>query len=130
MNAVTILGHRGHTVVRTVFPRNADLAGLRAVLAQTQAVYLEQPQGSILALVEFEDREFDQETIDLMETVAKANGQLVKATAFLGITGPQQALFKAMISITGRKARLYDSETAALDWLADEAEDPGLFPGF
>lgn len=126
MPNVQLINHQGHTIVKTTFPPEADLTGLKAVLSETGAAYARFPVGSVLALVEFGEREFDQATIDLMEAVAKANAPIVKATAFLGVTGPQKALFKALISITGRRASLHSNQKQALEWLAeaDADEDP------
>lgn len=123
---VATLVHQGHTIVKTTFPQGADLAGLKAVLAETAVVYAKLPAGTILALVVFEGQEFDEVTINLFEGVAKANAKVVRATAFLGVKGPQKALFNAMISITGRKGRLFDNEQDALAYLAeaDHDDDP------
>jgi hypothetical protein len=130
MKPVTVLEHRGHKIVQTRFAQGTDLNGMRTVLAETGAVYAGLPMGSILALVVFEGQEFDQPEIDLLEAVARANAQAVKATAFLGVSGPQRALFNAMISITGRKGKLFDVEPAALDWLVECAGDADPLAGF
>jgi len=127
MPAVTVFDHQGHPVVKTVFPREADLATLKVVLAETGVVYSRQTAGSILALVVFEGQDFDEVTINLFEGVAKANAQVVRATAFLGVNGPQKALFNAMISITGRKGKLFDAEQDALAYLAHAARDEDIF---
>lgn len=123
---VSTLVHQGHTIVKTIFPQGADLAGLKATLADTAVTYAKLTPGTILALVVFEEQEFDEVTINLFEGVAKANAQVVRATAFLGVTGPQKALFNAMISITGRKGRLFDTEAQALDYLVEADHDDPL----
>lgn len=130
MKPVTVLEHRGHKIVQTRFALGTDLNGMRAVLAETGAVYAGLPTGSILALVVFEGQEFGQSEIDLLEAVARANSQAVKATAFLGVSGPQRALFNAMISITGRKGKLFEAEPEALEWLVGSANDTDPLAGF
>jgi hypothetical protein len=129
MKPVTVLEHKGQKIVQTRFSRGTDLNGIRSILAETGAAYAGLPSGSILALVVFEGQEFEQAEIDRLEAVAKANAQAVKATAFLGVSGPQKALFNAMISITGRRGRLFDDEPAALDWLADAASEADPLAG-
>lgn len=129
MSHVTVLKHQGLTVVHTHFPQGAGTAAMKAIIGETAAAYAQLPAGSILALVSFEGQEFAPEDIDLLEAVAKGNASLVKATAFLGVAGPQKALFNAMISITGRKAKIHDSEAAALGWLAERAEETDPLAG-
>jgi hypothetical protein len=129
MSEVTVIVHQGHTIVKTAFRRASDLGGLKAVLAQTGMAYTKLITGKILSLVVFHDQEFDETTINLFEAVAKANAHVVKATAFLGVAGPQRALFNAMISITGRKAKLFDDETSALDYLASADDEEDLLAG-
>lgn len=126
MAEVSVFDHQGHTIVKTAFRKASDLGGLKAVLAQTGMAYAKLPAGSILSLVVFQDQEFDDTTINLFEAVAKANAKVVRATAFLGVSGPQKALFNAMISITGRKAKIFDDEASALAYLAsaDGEDDP------
>ncbi len=129
MSQVTVLDHQGHRIVKTVFPRMSTLPGLMHVLAETSVVYKTFPDGGILSLVIFEGQDFTQQTIDLFEKVAKANASIVRATAFLGVGGAQVALFKAMISITGRNAKLFESEDAALAWLVEAADEEDILAG-
>lgn len=129
MPEVTVIDHKGHRIVKTAFRKASDLAGLKAVLAQTGMAYAKLTPGTILSLVVFDEQEFDETTINLFEAVAKANAQVVRATAFLGVSGPQRALFNAMISITGRKAQLFEDEKAAMDYLAASDEDEDLLAG-
>lgn len=127
MSHVTLLNLQGLTVVRTQFPGEADLAGLRAILGETAAAYAALPRGSILSLVEFGPRDFDGPVIDLMEAAARANAGTVKATSFLGVPEEQRPLFRALIAVTGRKASLQPDQDSALKWLAEAAaadDDP------
>jgi len=129
MSEVTVLEHKGHSIVKTAFRKGSDLGALKAVLAQTGMVYSKMAPGTILSLAVFDEQEFDETIINLFEAVAKANAKVVKATAFLGVSGAQKALFNAMISITGRKAKLFDNEQAALDYLAASDEEEDLLAG-
>lgn len=131
MPTVQSLTHRGQTIVKTSFPPEADLAAMKSIMAETGLVYRGLPPGSVLSLVEFGPREFDPETIDLIEKVARLNARTVKATAFVGVSDEQKPLFKAMISITGRQASVQPTEAAALDWLAEaRAADEDPLAGF
>jgi len=129
MAHVETLTHKGQTIIRTAFPPTADLDALKAIMVETGAVYQKQPAGGVLSLVEFGDREFDKATIDLVEKVARVNASTVKATAFVGVTETQKPLFKAMISITGRQAKIFDADGPALDWLAETAHDEDPLAG-
>lgn len=126
MAHVTVREHRGHPIVETRFPLGTDATGMKAIVAETAAAYSGQPAGTVLALVAFGGQEFQQDEINLLEAVARANAKTVRATAFLGVSGPQKALFNAMLSITGRRGAIHDTEAAALDWLVatDVDDDP------
>jgi hypothetical protein len=129
MGHISEFDHKGKHIIQISFPKTTNLDELKAIFAETKAAYAKHPQGGILCLSVFEEFEIDQAMMDLFEAVAKANAGVVQATAFVGVKGPQAALFKAMIGVTGRQAKLFDSLDAAKDYLAASKSDNDILAG-
>ena len=61
MSHVTTLEHRGHTIIRTLFPRGTDLFGIREILGDAGFVYAQIAHGQVLALMHRNARLFDDQ---------------------------------------------------------------------
>ena len=126
MSHVSEFDFQGKHIVQVTFPAGTTIDGLMAIFAEVKPVYAAQPKGSILSLTVFDGFEVDEAMINLFEQVATANLSLVRATAFVGVKGPQIALFKAMIGVTGRKAKLFDNAHEAKSWLVETSTDADI----
>ena len=100
------------------FQRPAD--GLAALAnAKIPATY--QHPKSVLTLADVSNSPFDSAVKEALRDVLSFNRPFVLAGALLGVTGLQRIMYTALMRITGRNSRVFNTEAEALAWLETEA---------
>ena len=78
------------------------------------------PHGSVLTLTDVTGASYDAPTMVKMREYVEHNTPYVQKSAVLGITGLIKALYKIIVSVTGREVRIFHDEEAAKEWLVGE----------
>jgi hypothetical protein len=111
--------HEGQQIFIQDFSNHylTDTDGVKEELAAVQQIVLEQPENSILALVDFRDTQINNELMDLMIASANLTKSRVRKTAVLGIVGTKRILADMFIGLTGQQLTFFDDMEKAKDWL-------------
>jgi len=91
------------------------------LLKKAQAIISEQPQNSILALVNVKGSNFNMEVTTALKDFVKANSPYIKYSAVYGVEGLKEVIFNSLLSFTGRKNLvLFKTLEEAKDFLANQ----------
>jgi hypothetical protein len=111
--------HRGKRIL-TINSVGADVQMVRAIAAECWHIISSQEPKSVRTLNNLEGAEFSSETVKVFSELATRNQPYVVRGAVIGVTGMRFFAFQAVISLTKRPFKLFDSREQALEWLAQE----------
>jgi hypothetical protein len=111
--------HRGKRIL-TINSIGADAQVVRAIAAECWHIISSQEPKSVRTLNNLEGAEFTGETVKVLSELAAKNQPYVVRGAVIGITGMRFFAFQAVVSLTKRPFKLFDSREQALDWLAQD----------
>ena len=112
--------HRGKTIVFL------DISGCRSVAESIQtgnlakAIILAQPAKSVRMLTDVTGAHYDKQAAEYMKRFSQDITPYVKASAMVGMSSIRQLIANAMMYVSGRHIRLFDSLDTAKDWLAQQ----------
>ena len=116
----------------------SDLAALKAEVGEADDMMTAQRPGSLRVLVDLRDTVASAEMVAFFKKSAARTEPYIQKHALLGITGIKRFLADKVARLIGRPMRVFDTEDAALDWLAEgavpdattpDAQVVGLKPG-
>jgi hypothetical protein len=76
----------------------------------------------VLTLADVSNSPFDNSVKEALRDVLDHNRPYVLAAALLGVTGLKKVMYTALMRITGRNSRVFETEADALAWLEAEAK--------
>jgi hypothetical protein len=117
---VKFFEHAGKEILLVDFSHSNDVAGVKTVADECRRVIISRPFASVRTLVTVEGTWFDKETIQVSSDLAAHNRPYVVRSAVIGVTGLRQIAFNAIVALTRRNMRMFDSRDEALAWLVAE----------
>lgn len=76
----------------------------------------------VLTIADVTNSPFDAAVKEALREVLAHNRPYVLAAALLGVTGLKKVMYTALMRITGRNSRIFETEAEALAWLEAEAK--------
>ena len=108
----------------------ADPIEARAAIAQARAFIETLPRGSVLLLTDVTGSSFDQGVVDAMRELAAHHKPWVKASALVGLTPLMRVLYRAIVALTGRDIRIFETRAQAMGHLVSRSvSGPSTPPG-
>jgi hypothetical protein len=119
VDRITYIDHKGKTIVYINFSdcRSRDV---RPVIDDAKKILAHQTPGSVLTLINVTEMMFDKKTKDMMQELATHNRLFAKAEAVIGASGILKVIYDTILADKKNKIRLFDTQQAAKDWLAEQ----------
>ena len=116
----------------------SDFPALKAEVLEADVMMTAQRPKSVRVLIDLRETVASGEVVQFFKESAARTDPFIQKHALLGITGIKRFLADKVARLIGRPMRVFDTEDAALDWLAaggaaesDAARDDvvGIRPG-
>lgn len=98
-----------------------DFASLKAEVLEADTMMTAQRPGSLRVLIDLRETVASGAVVAFFKESAARTDPFIQKHALLGITGIKRFLADKVARLIGRPMRVFDSEEAALDWLAEGA---------
>ena len=95
----------------------SDVEALGAEIAAAGDIICQQPENSVLVLVDIRDTVGTTEAVQLLKASSLGTKKHVRKTATVGVSGFRKVLLDAINRFSGRNVTLFDDLDAAKDWL-------------
>ena len=118
MERVHFIKHNGATILKVDLSNPSSVGESLAAIKQSKAIVGAQPPKSPLILTDVTGTTFNTAAVDEMKNYSAFNTPFVKASAVLGLSGIKKIIYDAVVKVIGRAVPSFDTEAAALDWLA------------
>ncbi len=120
MAGVSFITYRGVRILYEDFSSVDNEDEALALLKKGREIIDQQPEKSVLALLNVKDTKFNPKVTNALKEYAKANVPYIKFAAVYGIEGLKEILFRSVITFTGRKnLALFKTLEEAKDFLVD-----------
>ena len=94
-----------------------DFQSLKTEVNAVDDLITQQPENSVLVLIDFRNTVGTTEVVDLFKQGASRTRKYIRKNAILGIVGIRKILLDAVTRLTGQVAQTFDDEESAKDWL-------------
>lgn len=113
--------HRGCSILFTDYSRFIRWEDWHALIEAELQLMPQEPLGSVRAVAIFTGSRFSDEVFEALTKLAVANRPYMKASALVGLSPLQRAVFLKGIERTSSRAfGLFDTVEEALDWLVEQ----------
>ncbi|MBA3553145.1 MAG: hypothetical protein H0W29_00060 [Gemmatimonadales bacterium] len=113
--------HRGRSILLTDYSGFIKWNDWRALIEAEMRLMPREPLGSVRALAVFTGSRFSDEVFEAITKLALANRPYIKASALVGLSPLQRAIFlKGIERRSSRDFGVFDTVEEALDWLAEQ----------
>lgn len=117
MERTHFIEHRGRRILVLDYSGIRDPAeGLREI-EKSRAMVARQPPGSLLVLTYVKDARYNTEVVQALKEMVVHNRPYVKASAVVGLSGIQRAVYQTLLLFSKRVIRTFDDLEEAKDWL-------------
>jgi len=96
---------------------HTDVEALGAEIDAAGAAICQQPENSVLVLVDVQSSVGSTEAVQLLKDSALRTKKYVRKTATIGVSGFRKVLLNAINRFSGRNVTVFDDLDAAKDWL-------------
>jgi hypothetical protein len=115
MNRVRLIEHG---IVLQDFSNIPDQTGALALIQEARLFMETQPRDrSVLVLTDVTNSSFNQTVVDAMRALAVHHKPWVRASAVYGLTALMRVIVRALIALTGRDIKVFESRDSAIDYL-------------
>jgi len=113
--------HRGRSILLTDYSGFIKWNDWRVLIEAEMRLMPREPLGSVRALAVFTGSRFSDDVFEAITKLALANRPYIKASALVGLSPLQRAIFLKGIERTSRRDfGVFDTVEEALDWLAEQ----------
>lgn len=119
MERVRVLAHKGKDVL-LLDASQCQAAEAGQVFVVARKLLAAMPPKSALTLTDVTGAMFDDASTREVQTNATVNVPFVRAAAVVGVTGLKKIVYNAVVRVSGRDVRLFDTREQALDWLVQQ----------
>lgn len=103
MAGMSFITHKGVRILYEDFESVATEEEGLALLKKGREIIDQQPEKSVLALLNVKNTKFSPTVTQALKEYAKANTPYIKMAALYGIDGLKEILYRSVIAFTGRK---------------------------
>jgi hypothetical protein len=120
----TWITHKEKRILYSDFANfGADVEGLRADIEAGNQLIGQEPENSVLVLVDLRNTVISIEAAQILKESAASTKKYARKTALIGITtGFRKVLLDAAIRFSGRHMVALDDVEKAKDWLVEETD--------
>jgi hypothetical protein len=120
MAGMSFITHKGVRILYEDFSSVVNEDEALALMKKGREIIDQQPEKSVLALLNVKDTKFNPDVTKALKEYAKLNTPYMKFAAVYGIEGLKEILFKSVIAFTGRKnIAVFKTLEEAKDFLVD-----------
>ena len=94
-----------------------DISGLKAEFEYTTGILLQQPEKSVLMVVDLRGTIISPETLGLIKSQIDRSNKYIRKGAIVGLTGARKTLFDLLSKLTRSEVAAFDAPEPAMDWL-------------
>ena len=94
--------------------------------AEAKRVIASQPRGQALVLTDVTGSNFSQAAIESLKDLVQHNKPYVKASALVGLSALTRVVFRALVALTRRDIRVFESRAQAIAYLLSKRAAPVL----
>ena len=109
-----------HGIVLLDFTNVADPSTERHRIDEARRFIATQPLGQALVLTDVSGSNFDQRAIEDLRKLVEANRPYVKASALVGLSALTRVIFRAVMTLTGRQVRAFETREQAIKFLVSQ----------
>jgi hypothetical protein len=91
-----------------------------------KALISSQPRGQALVLTDVTGSNFSQASIESLKDLVQHNKPYVLARALVGLSALTRVVFRAVITLTRRDIRVFESRKEAISFLVSKRTEPTL----
>ncbi len=117
------INHRGAQIFYVDFSNfELDLTPLKTELEEMSLTVIEQPENSILGLVDLRNTVLSMAMARLIKGYAWRLGRHIRKAAVIvnRVTQPRRIILSSITRVGGREVVLFDNVEAAKEWLVDD----------
>lgn len=119
MDRISYIDYKGKTILYINFS-NCHAHDIQAVIDEAKKIIAHQTPGSVLTLINVSEMMFDKKTKEIMKDLASHNRLFAKAEAVIGASGILKVIYDAITADKKNKVKIFDTATAAKDWLTEQ----------
>ena len=107
-----------HGIVLLDFSGISNPAAERHRAEEAHALIATHPPKSVLVLTDVSGSTFDHTSIEDLRKLVERNRPYVKASALVGLSALTRIIFRALMALTGRDIKAFETRAQAIDYLA------------
>jgi hypothetical protein len=92
--------------------------------AEAKAIIASQPRGQARVLTDVTGSNFNQRSIESLKDLVQHNRPYVKASALVGLSALTRVIFRAVLTLTGRDIRVFETRKEAIAYLLSKRLEP------
>ena len=94
--------------------------------AEAKALIAAQPRGQVLVLTDVSGSNFSHATVESLKDLVRHNKPYVKASALVGLSALTRVVFRALVALTRREIRVFETRKEAIAFLVSKRAEPVL----
>ena len=94
--------------------------------AEAKRIIATQARGQALVLTDVTGSTFSQAAIESLKDLVQHNKPYVRASALVGLSALTRVVFRAVMALTRRDIRVFESRSAAIAYLLSKRVEPAL----
>jgi hypothetical protein len=102
MPEVNFITHKGVQILYENF-ENGKVADIIPWIEKAKAIIRNQPEKSVLAIVNVKDASFDMTVTSALKDFVKGNASYMKCAVVYGVEGLKEVIFRSILTFSGRK---------------------------
>jgi hypothetical protein len=107
----------GKQIIHLDFANFTEVKSALAAIDHAQKFIARYPLGSVRTLTDVTNSRANDEVVNALKGLTKANKPYVKCGAVVGLTAMQRILFKAVMTFSGRYLSAFETVEQAAAWL-------------
>jgi len=115
-----ILNYKGKAIFYMDFSGLKTENQISEIIDICKTHIFKQSLGSTIGLVNIEEMFFNNNVKDMFLDFVKGNKPYMKASAVIGVTGLKKIMFNAIMKLSGRDVRSFDTLDLAKEWLISQ----------
>ena len=121
MGRITVVEHKGATILLQDFSELRPGEEYQRSLAEARAYIASRPKRSVLSLFDAKGATYNATVMADLKDFARHNEPFIRASAVVGIEGILRIALVGVSRFSGRTFETFPDRASALDWLAEQA---------
>lgn len=113
--------HNGKKIVHLDFANFVETKSSLEAIEEARVFVAKHPPNSVYTLTDCTNSRANEEIVNGLKALAKANKPFVKAGAVVGLSAIQRVLFKTVMAFSGRNLSAFATLDEAKEWLSKQS---------